>query len=263
MLVLLIGGRFGGRYKHTDKSITNAEYDEAVRLRVPIFALVERSVLSEHLVYSKNKNSNVIAVDNICYPSVDNVKVFDFIDAVRKNVINNALVPFTDYSDIESYLKKQWAGMMYYYLTSEAEAKRVGDILSKLNETTQKIEFFTEQLAAKSDDKIIRVNVYIYEVILRYAELMDSLMYWNIRINPFIFVQYETIDELCNNKIVVQKKDGRSITSGGPPYLLTELKYIDMVTNYKEMRKEILEILNKNQIQVQDYLTEMRGVYSN
>lgn len=40
IFVLLIGGRFGAKFKAEKHSITNAEYREAVRLKIPIFALV-------------------------------------------------------------------------------------------------------------------------------------------------------------------------------------------------------------------------------
>ena len=80
VFVLIIGGRYGGKYLETDKSITNKEYEEACRLNIPIFTLVERSVLSEHLVYQKNKkNPNA---NKIVYPSVDNIKIFEFVDQV-------------------------------------------------------------------------------------------------------------------------------------------------------------------------------------
>jgi hypothetical protein len=44
MFVLIIGGRYGGKYKDDEHSITNAEYREAVRLKIPVFALVDNSV---------------------------------------------------------------------------------------------------------------------------------------------------------------------------------------------------------------------------
>ncbi len=44
LFVLVIGGRFGSRFKETEHSITNAEYREAVRLKIPVFALVEAAV---------------------------------------------------------------------------------------------------------------------------------------------------------------------------------------------------------------------------
>lgn len=40
MFVLIIGGRYGGQYKDSGRSITNAEYLEAARTRIPIFAFM-------------------------------------------------------------------------------------------------------------------------------------------------------------------------------------------------------------------------------
>lgn len=47
LFVLMIGGRFGGAYKDTEDSITNNEYREAVKSKIPVFALVDNSVLSD------------------------------------------------------------------------------------------------------------------------------------------------------------------------------------------------------------------------
>ena len=128
MLVLIIGGRYGGKYLSEDTSITNMEYREAVKLKLPIFTCVEQSVYTEHHVYTKNKEIDSIDATKIIYPSVDKVKIFDFIDEVRKSSINNAIFPFVDYADIERYLKKQWAGMMYQFLTTQSESKRVAQL---------------------------------------------------------------------------------------------------------------------------------------
>ncbi|MDA1379605.1 hypothetical protein PCI56_06620 [Plesiomonas shigelloides subsp. oncorhynchi] len=108
-------GRFGGKFKDSESSITNEEYREAIRRKIPVFALVESPVYSDHHVYSKNKNNMDVDENKICYPSVDNTKIFGFIDEVRSNSINNSIVPFKDFSDIESYLKQQWAGMMFSF----------------------------------------------------------------------------------------------------------------------------------------------------
>jgi hypothetical protein len=50
LFVLIIGGRFGGAYKQSEKSITNAEYEQALAYRVPVFTLVEQAVYAEHHV---------------------------------------------------------------------------------------------------------------------------------------------------------------------------------------------------------------------
>lgn len=87
LFVLIIGGRYGGKYLKSEKSITNMEYEEAIKQKIPVFTLVERSVWNEHLVYQKNKDNK----NQIIYPSVDDIKIFAFIDEVRKNISNNKL----------------------------------------------------------------------------------------------------------------------------------------------------------------------------
>jgi hypothetical protein len=124
LFILIIGGRYGGEHKDKEGSITNNEYREAVKNKIPIFALVESAVYSDHHTYLSNKKSNPDFYEKIAYTSIDNIKIFGFIDEVRKNSINNALVSFNNFADMEVYLKKQWAGMMYDLL---AERKRVDD----------------------------------------------------------------------------------------------------------------------------------------
>ena len=56
MFVLIIGGRFGSQYigESEHHSITNAEYREAVRLKIPIVAIVEQAVFNDSHVYVQN-----------------------------------------------------------------------------------------------------------------------------------------------------------------------------------------------------------------
>ena len=75
------------------------------------------------------------------FPSSDSTKIFEFIDEVRKASSNNALVPFRDFNDIECYLRKQWAGMMYKFLTETSAAQKVQNTLDTLKEMNEKIEF--------------------------------------------------------------------------------------------------------------------------
>src|SRR5688500_16803337 len=45
IFVLIIGGRYGAEMLGGGRSVTNAEYREAVKQKIPIFALVEQAVL--------------------------------------------------------------------------------------------------------------------------------------------------------------------------------------------------------------------------
>ncbi|MFK5915340.1 MAG: DUF4062 domain-containing protein [Woeseiaceae bacterium] len=154
IFILIIGGRHGGDFKEEEKSITNHEYREAIMNHIPVFALVENSVYTDHNVYASNKNKNPDFVDKINYPSIDNIKIFDFIDEVRKNTENNAIYPFVDFSDIETYLKKQWAGMMYDFILQRAneESSRVTNrLLDDLTLATRKSEELIKVLLKATD----------------------------------------------------------------------------------------------------------------
>lgn len=148
IFILIIGGRHGGDYKDERSSITNNEYREAVRCNIPIFALVESAVYSDHHVFVMNKKNNPTIANDIIYPSIDDNRIFGFIDEVRKNTKNNSIFPFRDFSDMESYLKKQWAGMMYDFITQRSleEGSKITNRL--LDDLT---------LAAKKSEELIKI----------------------------------------------------------------------------------------------------------
>jgi hypothetical protein len=119
LFILIVGGRFGGEYiSDKSKSITNAEYDAAKRHDIPVFTYVRTAVLSNHHIYQENKNKPFAS--DIDYPAIDKQKyavdIFNFIDQVRRSPINNALEGFENFSDIESSIRKQWAGMFFDFI---------------------------------------------------------------------------------------------------------------------------------------------------
>ncbi|MCU8029619.1 DUF4062 domain-containing protein [Shewanella sp. SM73] len=148
LFILIIGGRYGGEHKGKEGSITNNEYREAVKNKTPVFALVESAVYSDHYTYNSNKKTNPEFYEKITYPSIDNIKIFGFIDEVRKNSLNNAIVSFNDFSDMEAYLKKQWAGMMYDLL-----AERTRNDNARI--TNRLIDDLT--IAARKSEELIKV----------------------------------------------------------------------------------------------------------
>lgn len=247
IFVLIIGGRYGGAYKNTDKSITNKEYEEAINLKIPIFTLVENAVYSEHNVYGKNnKKGSLVNAKEIEYPSVDNIKVFEFIDEVRKNAINNAICPFNDFSDIETYLKKQWAGMMHFYITSDTEAKRVNQLFESIELATEKIEYFTRQMANTMGSDQTKLEIDLYDLMLNYEAIRD-IKTWNVKVSPKIILQNETIDKLCSNKIMIDEREkGISMTYGGPPYRLSKPAYTRLKRSYKELRQALIDKIRED-----------------
>lgn len=245
LFVLIIGGRFGGKFKESEKSITNHEYINAVKNNIPIFALLEQGVYSDHFVYTKNKEN-----ETINYPSVDNKKIFQFIDEVRKNIVNNAVVPFRDFNDMEVYLKKQWAGMMHFYLTSESETKKVSDLLNEISSATQKIEFITKEIATSTVDKSQLLDLELYEKIVG-EDVITLLKSWTVDVSPKNILQHTTFDSIVERDIEITNEEGHVTTSGFPR--MSKTAHISMQTKYTKIRNALIETLKEHKITIKDY----------
>lgn len=255
IFVLIIGGRYGGRYLQKEKSITNMEYEEAVELKIPVFTLIERNVWSEHFVYQKNKkNTNA---DSIIYPNVDDIKIFSFIDEVRKNSINNAIYPFGDFHDIENYLKKQWAGMMYNFLSSSIETKKVSNLFEEIHNATEKIEYYTKQVALSVGDDHTNMLIKCYDIMLG-SELVQNLEgCWAIKVSPQKILKGNGIDELCFEKIEIDESEGNTITYGGPPYRCSKIRYEFLERQFKKLKEQLVKVLEENNVSVEDFIKDI------
>lgn len=107
-VVLLIGGRRGGTYVGSEKSITNEEIRAAQKLDRPIFAFLHKSVDTLRPTYRKNPNADFT-------PTVDDVRIFDFIDSVAAGHEDNWLRLFDNVTDIKAALTAQFAYILLLY----------------------------------------------------------------------------------------------------------------------------------------------------
>lgn len=202
---------------------------------------------------SKNKkNGNA---DSIIYPNVDNIKIFEFIDEVRKSENNNTIYPFGDFQDIEQYLKKQWAGLLYNFLTNSIETKKVKDLFTEIHNATEKIEYYTKQVALNVGDKYTNILIKCYDIMLGSETIQSLKGFWGIDLSPQILIRKENIDALCNNSIVIDGREGNSITWGGPPYTCSKIRYEELKRQYKKVRDELLKLLKEENILVDDFLS--------
>tara|TARA_B110000211_G_scaffold85725_1_gene100621 strand:+ start:438 stop:1469 length:1032 start_codon:yes stop_codon:yes gene_type:complete len=159
LFILIVGGRFGGEYiSDRSKSITNAEYDAAKKHDIPVFTYVRSEVLSNHHIYQENKNKPFAA--DIDYPAIDKQKyavdIFNFIDQVRRSPINNALEGFENFSDIESSIRKQWAGMFFDFLKTrevKSQIDATNHSLAVLNSSSSKLESLVKSLYRSLDQE--------------------------------------------------------------------------------------------------------------
>lgn len=257
LLVLIIGGRFGGQYKETGKSITNAEYEAAIRAKIPIFALIEEAVNADYRVFLTNLENPHIDKSKIKYPSVDSVKIFAFIDEVRTNAVNNALQPFKDFGDIESYLRQQWASMMFSFLTRSNEDKRVSDTLSQLSVMNDRIQFLSNQILASVGTDVAKVKAELYELMLEYSSA-KSLLSMGFKPDPRTILandSFEKCAEALGKKLTIVENAHFITTSKAE---IDHHHFDSMSKDYEQMRKQMLKLLADRNIELKKILSDKK-----
>jgi hypothetical protein len=255
LFVLIIGGRYGGRYLDSDNSITNAEYKEAIRLKIPVFALVESGVYNEHNVYLKNRNNAALNLSDVKFPSVDSLKIFEFIDEVRGCSVNNALVPFRDFGDIETYLRQQWAGMMFDFLSTRNESRRVADTLATLSEMNARIEMLSKQILESVGTEDAKVDAALYEEMIA-SEAIRDLGFWKARPSPahvFVNSSFRACAKSMGINFRIIEESGFSI---GGDLSITRNKFASDSLEYRRLRKRLVELLASFGITPESYLSK-------
>ena len=142
MVVLVVGNRFGSEFvPSVDKSVTQAEHDTAYVSTIPIFAFIDHRVLHDYSTYRRLMaqpkvagNDPDLLLSKIPFGSQADVRVFKFIDDIKRKATNNAYFPFRDFADIKETLKKQWAGMLFDFLRQRRDQPANQTIISLLNQ---------------------------------------------------------------------------------------------------------------------------------
>lgn len=164
LFILIIGGRFGGSYTNDkEKSITNAEYEAAKELNIPIFTYIKKGVYDNHHTFQANKNKEFIK--DMDFPNIEKqehaLDIFNFIDQVRKSKTNNAFETFETFINIEVHLKKQWAGMFFDYLKNREVKEQVNVaniMLSTLKTSSEKLEEMLKGLYKPQEDTLDNIE---------------------------------------------------------------------------------------------------------
>ncbi len=188
IFVLIVGGRYGTEVSATKtvvhksfyeryNSITRGEYRSAVDREVPTYVLIERSVYAEYETYLKNKGKK-----DISYAHVDSVNIFQLIEDIHGQPRNNPIQQFEKYSEIEAWLREQWAGLfreLLQRLQSQAQISSLQAQVSQLSElnTTFKryLEKIVSQIAPKESQNLIKTET---------KRLADATVMSHIRANP-------------------------------------------------------------------------------
>jgi hypothetical protein len=103
LLLLIIGGTRGTLDPATGKSVTNAEYDMAMRQGIPCFVFVLQPVLTLLPIWKRNPSADFT-------PGVDYPEVFKFIERIQAE--NRWTFPFDKTADIEVCLSLQLSTML-------------------------------------------------------------------------------------------------------------------------------------------------------
>lgn len=135
LMILIIGGRYGSidtqkerdNYNNEFVSITQNEYQTAIKKGIPTMVFIDRNVLTEYRTYQNNKTS---ISNEFKFAYVDDIKIFEFINKVVKGVVKD----FTKVEDIEHYLANQISGMLYDYLISLQYNKEDNEIKNAVDE---------------------------------------------------------------------------------------------------------------------------------
>ena len=153
ILILIIGGRFGGKaigeavdiidfekifeQIKEDKflndrsfSITFLEFFKAIERGIPVYTFIKENVLNDHKVYEKNKSKPII--NEITFPSIEKREtakyIFEFINVVRLRNPGNNIFSFKNEADIEEILKKQWSSYFKKLLKEQSVSEEKENI---------------------------------------------------------------------------------------------------------------------------------------
>lgn len=159
IFVLIIGGRYGSSASTEEKkptraffekydSVTKKEYDSAASKDIPIYILLEKNVYSEYHTYLKNQGNK------INYAHVDSVNIFELIRDILSKKQNNPIQTFEKFSEIELWLKEQWAGLFREFLQKVSSQKQISTLSSQvetLSAINSTLQIYLEAVVSKID----------------------------------------------------------------------------------------------------------------
>jgi hypothetical protein len=253
LFVLVIGGRFGSTMPNSEQSITNAEYQKAIQEKIPVFALVDQGTYNDFQLYRHNVGKKE-ALDIITFPNADSTKIFQFIQEVQSASINNALYPFRTYNDIESYLKSQWAAMVYSFLTRAAESRKVVDSLAILETISARTELIAEQILRNVGQVIDQLAVNFLQRMLE-SQAIEDMRTIRLSPTPATIVKNKTFQEcvtaLYGRPFSLRKENESyyTITSGGS---IDAHRLESSEEDYNQLRNYMIGELKKNNIPLKD-----------
>lgn len=154
ILVCIIGGRYGTTSTTSSGSITQNELRSAYDQGKQVFIFVDRSVLTEWHFYQNNKR-----LEDVKYTSVNDKKVFEFIEEINQLPTGNPLFPFDVSSEIVSILREQLAGLFQRLLSEQTllQQRRLFEELKSSITTVGELAKFLSEKTTQDQDVIAQV----------------------------------------------------------------------------------------------------------
>lgn len=154
VLVCIIGGRYGSASTTSTGSITQNELRSAYEQGKQVFIFVDKSVFSEWHFYQNNKH-----LDGAKYTSVNDKKVFEFLEEVSQLPIGNPLFPFDTSSEIVSILREQLAGLFQRLMSEQTllQQRRLFEELKSSITTVGELAKFLSEKATNDQGAIAQL----------------------------------------------------------------------------------------------------------
>ena len=152
IIVFITGGMLGSESEEEPGySISQVELKRALDSGIQVFIFVESNVLNEYRTYKLNKDS-----EEIKYSSVNDIRVFHFLDELYLLPRNNPITQFEVAGDITNFLKDQFAGLFHRFLQEQKHRKevRVLEEMNSVAKTLKELVGFLTDERKNSDDAI-------------------------------------------------------------------------------------------------------------
>ncbi|MBL4598301.1 MAG: DUF4062 domain-containing protein [Rhizobiaceae bacterium] len=190
IFVLIIGGRYGSPVSTEEKrpsrsfferydSITKKEYESACERDIPVYILIEQNVYAEYQTFLKNKDNN-----NIHYAHVDSVNIFSLIHTILSKPRNNPFYAFERFSDVEGWLREQWAGLFRELMHRSSSERQFSSLsaqvetLAEINSTLKTyLEAVISKVSPEEGEKLIKSERQRLEEVELLEDLRRNLFY--------------------------------------------------------------------------------------
>lgn len=145
VLICIIGGVFGSASSDGSYSITQRELKTAHEEGKQIYIFVDKPVNQEFQFYKANKN-----IDGITFTSVNNKKIFEFLEEIYGLNKGNPIFPFETSHDIGSILREQLSGLFQRLIKQHSAVEQV-KLSNELKDSLATVNKLIEVLLANKD----------------------------------------------------------------------------------------------------------------